>query len=51
MNIAFWCSGLNLDTDIVCLRYNPKIKNGIIQALEDGLWDHLKPLLGRQGVR
>ena len=51
MNLAFWCSDLNLDTDIVCMRYNPKIKKGIIQAFEDGLWDHLKPLLGRQGAR
>lgn len=51
MNLAFWCSGLNLDIDIVCMRYNPKIKKGIIQTFEDGLWDHLKPLLGRQGAR
>jgi len=51
MNLAFWCNGLNLDTDIVCMRYNPNIKKDIIQAFEDGLWDHLKPLLGRQGAR
>jgi len=51
MNIAFWCNGLDLDTEIVCLRYNPQIKKGIIQALEDGLWDHFQPLLGRQGVK
>lgn len=51
MNLEYWCSDLNLDVDIVCMRFNPEIKKEIIQALEDGLWDHLKPLLGRRGAR
>lgn len=51
MNLAFWCNGLNLDINISCMRYNLTIKKDVIQALEDGLWDYLKPLLGRQGAR
>ena len=51
MNLAFWCKDLDLEIDIVCMRYNPQIEKEIIQAFEDGLWDYLKPLLGRQGVR
>lgn len=51
MNLAFWIGNLNLDTDIVCMRYKQNIKKGIIQAFEDGLWEHLKPLLGRKGAR
>ncbi|MFH2046716.1 MAG: hypothetical protein ABIK92_16410 [Pseudomonadota bacterium] len=51
MNLAFWCNDLNLDMDIFCMRYNPTATKEVIQAFEDGLWDHLKPLLGRQGAR
>ena len=51
MNLSFWCSDLNLDVDIVCMRYDAKIKKEIIQAFEDGLWEHFKPLLGRKGAR
>ncbi len=51
MNIAFWCRNLNLDIDIVCMCYEPKISKEVIQAFEDGLWEHFKPLLGRKGAR
>ena len=51
MNLAFWCKGLDLDISILLMRFNFAIKKEVVQAFEDGLWDHLKSLLGRQGVR
>ena len=51
MNLAYWCSNFEINIEFFCMGCNPNINSEVIQAFEDGLWDHLRPLLGRQGAR
>ena len=50
MNLAYW---FNLNSEIIfyCMAFPSGIDRAVIQALEDGLWESLKPLLGRKGPR
>ena len=51
MQLAYWCDDLDLDIVFSCMRFSKKTRVDVIQAFEDGLWDHLNPMLGRRGAR
>ncbi len=51
MHLAHWYK--NLDSEIIfyCMAFPSSTEGDVVQALEDGLWESLKPLLGRKGHR
>jgi hypothetical protein len=51
LHLAHWSEGVNLNLELVVARYVPRVSGNIIGALEDQLWDALKPMFGRQGRR
>ena len=51
MQLAHWASNLNLELDFMYASYPASIPQDVIQALEDTLWDTLRPMFGRKGQR
>lgn len=51
MQLAHWAPTLRLELEFTCAKYRPDVKDEILQALEDTLWDQLKPMFGRKGKR
>ena len=45
-----WASNLNLQVDYRLYQLRD-VEDKVAQVIEDGLWDHLKPLLGRRGEK
>lgn len=50
MHMLRWCSDINVDIKIYYYKFD-NLKNLLVQALEDGLWNELSPMLGRRGGR
>jgi hypothetical protein len=50
IHFATWASKLEVQVDFNIYRYSG-IGNRAVQVIEDVLWDHLLPLLGRRGVK
>jgi hypothetical protein len=51
MNLAYWFNDLGTGLKFHCMSFDPDTNKDAIQALEDGLWDYLKPQLGRRGPK
>jgi hypothetical protein len=51
MQICYWCENLNLDITLNIYGFGNGISIKAFQALEDGVWNSLKPMLGRQGKK
>ena len=51
MQLCHWCEGLDLDISLNIYSFNQDISTQAFQAFEDGAWNALKPMLGRQGKR
>jgi hypothetical protein len=45
-----WSRELHLHVDFFCYQFHG-LGNLAAQVLEDGLWDHLRPILGKRGAR
>jgi hypothetical protein len=50
MHLSHWASRLRLATTLTIAKY-PQMEARVRQALEDALWDKVKPILGRRGTR
>lgn len=48
LHMERWCTNLNDNIEVLIFQYKGE-ENMVIQALEDALWDHLKPCFGRKG--
>ena len=51
MQLCYWCEGLDLDITLKIYAFGNGISVKAFQAFEDGAWDSLKPMLGRQGKK
>ncbi len=51
LHLAHWSPGLRLALRLTCARYSNDVNSDLTQALEDALWDSLKPMFGRRGRR
>jgi len=51
MQLCFWCEKLNLDIALNIYAFDNGISIKAFQAFEDGAWNILKPMLGRQGKK
>lgn len=51
LQLAHWAQELNLELDFICAEYPQETPSEVLQALEDTLWDTLKPMFGRRGQR
>jgi hypothetical protein len=49
MQLCYWCENANLDVTLKIYAFNNSIDTKAFQAFEDGVWDSLRPMLGRQG--
>ena len=49
LQLVHWARPLSLELDFVCAKYAEHTPFGIIQALEDTLWETRKPMFGRRG--
>ena len=45
-----WASAIDLKVDFYLYRF-AGIGDRVVQVIEDGLWDHMKPMLGRRGEK
>lgn len=50
IHFASWASQLDIAVDFHLYRFSG-LGNRVVQVLEDGLWDNLKPLLGKRGEK
>jgi hypothetical protein len=50
IHFAAWASVIDLQVEFRLYRF-AEVGDRVIQVLEDGLWDHLKPMLGRRGEK
>jgi hypothetical protein len=51
MQLCCWCEDLDLDITLNIYAFGDGIGNKAFQAFEDGAWNFLKPMLGRQGKK
>ena len=51
MQLCYWCENLDLDITLNIYVFGNGISIKAFQAFEDGAWDSLKPMLGRQGKK
>lgn len=51
MQLIHWCNDPNLKINLTILSFDKSINRRAFQALEDGMWDELKPMLGRKGPK
>jgi hypothetical protein len=50
IHFAAWACSIDLPIDFDLYRFSG-VGDRVIQVLEDGFWDHLKPMLGRRGEK
>jgi len=48
IHFAAWAQAINLSVEFHLYRF-AGLDDPVVQVLEDGLWDHLMPMLGRRG--
>lgn len=51
MQMVYWATSLELDVELCCMRLHSNISSAVLQAFEDGIWESLKPMLGRRGPK
>lgn len=51
LQLAHWAQELNLELGFICAEYPQETPSRVLQALEDTLWDTLKPMFGRRGQK
>jgi len=51
MQLAYWAHDLAMDVEFRCMSFHGDVNPKALQALEDGVWEELKPMLGRQGAK
>jgi hypothetical protein len=51
MQLCHWCENTKLDLTLKIYSFANSIEEKAFQSFEDGVWDSLKPMLGRQGKR
>jgi len=51
MQLCYWCENLDLDITLNIYAFGNGISIKAFQAFEDGAWNSLKPMLGRQGKK
>ncbi|MBC8488533.1 MAG: GIY-YIG nuclease family protein [Bacteroidetes bacterium] len=51
MQLCYWCENLNLDITLNLYAFDNGISIKAFQAFEDGAWNSLRPMLGRQGKK
>ena len=51
MQLSYWAQKLKMKINFHCFRFQRDIPSEVLQAVEDGLWLLLKPMLGRKGSR
>ncbi|MFH1991718.1 MAG: GIY-YIG nuclease family protein [Pseudomonadota bacterium] len=51
MQLCYWCENLDLDITLNIYAFDNNISIKAFQAFEDGAWNSLKPMLGRQGKK
>lgn len=50
IHFAAWANQMDLDVELLVFEFSG-ISDRTLQVLEDGLWDRLRPLLGRRGEK
>lgn len=51
MHLCHWCENLHLEITLKIYGFDKGIGSKTFQAFEDGVWNSLRPMLGRQGKR
>lgn len=51
LKLSDWYPAADLPLEVVCAAYPAGTSAGIIGALEDSLWERLRPMYGRKGAR
>jgi|GEM_PF-2787451 len=51
MQLCYWCENLDLDITLNIYAFGNGISIKAFQAFDDGAWNSLKPMLGRQGKK
>jgi len=51
MQLCYWCKDLDLDITLNIYAFGNGISTKVFQAFEDGAWNFLRPMLGRQGKK
>ena len=51
MQLCYWCEKLDLEITLNIYAFDDSISMKAFQAFEDGAWNSLKPMLGRQGKK
>ncbi len=51
MNMRIWAKGLDGAFGFQCFPFSPTTPHDILQVIEDGCWEQLRPMMGRQGKR
>jgi len=51
LQLAHWAAELGLTLTLTCATYADGAVPDAIQAMEDALWDELRPIFGRRGTR
>jgi hypothetical protein len=51
MQLCHWCEHAALDVNLRIYAFANSISSDAFQTFEDGVWNSLKPMLGRQGKR
>lgn len=51
LHLKFWARELNMPLEFVAARYRPDVSRDLVDALEDSLWEDVRPMFGRKGRR
>jgi hypothetical protein len=51
LHLAHWASGLPIELEFTCAKYQAGLDPQVYQALEDTLWDEMSPMFGRKGAK
>jgi len=51
MQLCYWCETLNLDITLNIYAFANRVSIKAFQAFEDGAWNLLRPMFGRQGKK
>jgi len=51
LHMSQWAGGLDGGVEMQFFLFDAKVKQKVIQAIEDGLWQRYRPMFGRQGAK